>query len=191
MESKFKTVINSHKDIPHVEIELRLGHIQGNRFDTNIGERDFKWMLRGFEKYKGWDSVKESTETVYYAGELRFSINDETDEENYIKKSKIKNIDHRFDRFDVRLGVATEEPLEIVEDDETEYERTIVKQRKSFIRKNVSIDMTTISGDPDDLDDEEEKQYQVELELLNVDTMTDDELSNSIHKVKDVMNMFK
>ena len=173
MENKFKTVINSHKAIPNVEIELRLGHIQGNRFDTNVGEKDFNWMMRGFEKFKGWDDVKESTETVYYSNELRYSTNEDTDEEIYIKKNKLKNIDHRFDKFDVRLGVATEEPHDMDGLDDIEFDRTVLKKRKSFIRKNVSIDMTIISGDPDDLDDEEEKQYQVELELLNVDKMTD------------------
>ena len=50
--------------------------------------------------------------------------------------------------------------------------------------------MTVISGDPDDLDDEEDKQYQVELELIDVDKLNVYELRNSIHKVVNIMEMF-
>lgn len=191
MEEKFETVINSHKSLSHVEIEMRLGHTQGARFDTNIGEKDFKWIMSGLRKYDNWSSIKETTNQVYYEGNIRHTIDQETDNEVCIEKIKIKNIDHRADKFDVRLAVAQELPHETPLDEVAEFDRCVIKNRISFVRKNVSIDLTVVTGDPDDLDDEEEKQYQVELEILNVNDLSKDDLVNSIHKIINLMDMFK
>jgi len=189
MEAKFETVINSHKGLPHVEVEMRLGHIQGHRFDTNVGEQDFKFIMKGLRKYEGWDSIKESVKHVYYEGNKRHSTDISNDNEESIEKKNVKNIDHKEKKFDIRLSVSQEFPADVAGED-VEFDRFIVKDRVSFVRKKVSIDMTVISGDPDDLDDEEDKQYQVELELIDVDKLNVHELRNSIHKVVNIMEMF-
>ncbi len=65
------------------------------------------------------------------------------------------------------------------------------KRRISFIRKNLSIDMTVVEGDVEDLDMEDPNSYQVELEIIDPSLVKDDnELFNILHKVKDVFNIF-
>jgi hypothetical protein len=64
------------------------------------------------------------------------------------------------------------------------------KYRESFIRKNLSIDMTIISGDPMDLDAEEEQIYQIELEIIDpTKVQTDDELFALIYKIQCIFDI--
>jgi hypothetical protein len=64
------------------------------------------------------------------------------------------------------------------------------KRRMSFIRKNLSIDMTVVEGDVEDLDTEDPNSYQVELEIIDPSLVKDDnELFNILHKVKDLFNI--
>lgn len=61
------------------------------------------------------------------------------------------------------------------------------KTRHSFIRKNLSIDMTISSGDPIDKDSEEEATYQVELEIIKPSEVDSDaRFYNIIHKINDI-----
>ena len=48
------------------------------------------------------------------------------------------------------------------------------KRRMSFIRKNLSIDMTVVEGDVEDLDTEDPNSYQVELEIIDPSLVKDD-----------------
>ncbi len=65
------------------------------------------------------------------------------------------------------------------------------KTRHSFVRKNVSIDMTISSGDNVDMDSEDEASYQIELEISNPqDVKNDNEFYNIIHKISDLVKIF-
>jgi hypothetical protein len=62
--------------------------------------------------------------------------------------------------------------------------------RESFVRKNLSIDMTIVSGNPADLDSEEENSYQIELEILDPKKITDNNvLYNIVYKINDVLEL--
>ena len=64
------------------------------------------------------------------------------------------------------------------------------KYRLSFIRKNLSIDMTIINGDVEDMDTEDPNRYQIEFEIIDPKLVTDDNtLFNIVHKIKDVFNI--
>jgi hypothetical protein len=64
------------------------------------------------------------------------------------------------------------------------------KSRISFIRKNLSIDLTEISGNVQDMDSEESCTYQIEFEIIKPQNVEDkDTLFNIIHKIKDVFIM--
>ena len=64
------------------------------------------------------------------------------------------------------------------------------KKRVSFIRKNVSIDMTIVSGDSHDMDSEDPMSYQMEFEVIDATSCeTKDDLFKIIHKINDVFNM--
>mgnify|MGYP000271226168 CR=1 FL=1 len=54
--------------------------------------------------------------------------------------------------------------------------------------KNLVIDMTEVTGDPDDMDDESEASYEIELEIVNPKEVSDDDtLYNIIYKIECVM----
>ena len=60
----------------------------------------------------------------------------------------------------------------------------------SFIRKNLSIDMTICDGEVEDMDAEDSKVYQVEFEIIDPKKVEDiDTLFKIIHKINDFFNM--
>jgi hypothetical protein len=172
-----------------VEIELRLGKISRGAFDTNVGKENFEKILRGLEKYQGWESVTESHETVYIKGDTRVIDDEKTGKSKCQKKTRVKKMDLSLkdQPFDVRLSVSTEVPVKTAP---TEFEDMRVKKRKSFLRKNLSIDMTRVTGNPDDPDSEEDERYEVELEIVDTKELKDDVIvTNILQKVLDVLKL--
>jgi hypothetical protein len=64
---------------------------------------------------------------------------------------------------------------------EYEMDRKRTKTRHSFVRKNLSIDMTISSGDNADMDSEEEASYQIEMEFVKPSDV------DSIYKFKNIL----
>lgn len=186
---KSKPLLEAHKFKKHVEFEMRLGKINSNMFDTNIGKEAFEKIIGALRAYDAWEDVKESTSSVYYKGSKRMSINEDTDEVTTVVKQKIQVVDQYLkDRpFDVRFCVSEEIPIEDdMSDDVMDYVRH--KKRVSFLRKNLSIDLTVVSGDPDDLDDENEESYEVELEIVDPTMVNDnDTFYNLLFKVECIL----
>ena len=186
---KWSPIIESHKNKPSTEIEFRFGRKAGNIFDTNVGKGPFEQTLQALEKYTGWESTKHSRSTVYYfEGSKRLTIDEDTDEQVGQVKKRVCVDDFRLDThpFDVRLGVSTEEPYEYDGEETSTQQKT--KERWSFVRKNLSIDLSIIKGDPIDKDSDEDTTYQIELEIVKPDEITTPvELFNLIYKIFDVL----
>jgi hypothetical protein len=173
---------------------MRLGKINTGSFDTNVGESNFNKILIGLKKYNGWENVVEKTTSVYYYKDIknnaRTSVDEETEESTSIFKKNIlkKNFNIENKPYDVRFSVSKEIPTEFDEDDTCDSVR--FKKRISFIRKNLSIDMTIVTGDPTDLDCEDEAQYQIELEIVDPTKVKNStELYNIIYKIFDVLKI--
>ena len=69
-------------------------------------------------------------------------------------------------------------------------DRKRTKTRHSFVRKNLSIDMTISSGDNADMDSEEEATYQIELEIVkpsDVDSIY--KFQNILQKIDDLSKL--
>ena len=186
---KSKPILDTHKSIKHVEFEMRLGKINNNMFDTNVGKDAFMRVLGALKTYEAWESVKESTTSVYYKGNTRMTIDEDSEEVTTVQKKKVKVIDQYLkDRpFDVRFCVSVETPVdEDLGDEVMDYVRH--KKRVSFVRKNLSIDMTVVSGDPDDLDDENEESYEIELEIIDPTKVNDnDTFYNLLYKIECIL----
>ena len=186
---KSKPILDTHKSTKHVEFEMRLGKINNNMFDTNVGKEAFTRVLGALKTYEAWESVKESTTSVYYKGNTRMTINEDSEEVTTVQKKKVKVIDQYLkDRpFDVRFCVSVETPVdEDLGDEVMDYVRH--KKRVSFVRKNLSIDMTVVSGDPDDLDDENEESYEIELEIIDPTKVNDnDTFYNLLYKIECIL----
>lgn len=186
-------ILDKYKNEDYIEMEFRLGKFNGTFFDTNIGEKMYIAILNGLNKYTGWDRIVQSETEVFYREKdnLRITIDESTNEETIIKKERVHVEDFKQlegTPFDIRFSVCKEIPME--HDYESEMDGKKTKTRTSYIRKNVSIDVTSISGNTQDMDSEDPFTYQVEFEIMKPQNVEDkDMLFNIIHKIKDLFNI--
>jgi hypothetical protein len=181
-------VFEAHKNEEDIEVEIRLGKHNGSLFDTNVGKDVWKQVLKGLKKYDGWENVSMTTSDVYYndANNVRITCDEDTGEQTMVQKISVVKEDFKRDPLDVRFCIAREIPTS----GEYEMDRKRTKTRHSFVRKNLSIDMTISSGDNADMDSEEEATYQIELEIVkpsDVDSIY--KLQNILQKIDDLMKL--
>jgi hypothetical protein len=172
----------------NIEVEVRLGKHNGSLFDTNVGKETWERVLKGLKNYDGWESTNYTESDVYYNdnSNVRITSNEDTGEQTMIQKISVVKEDFKCDPLDVRVCIAREIPTS----GEYEMDRKRTKVRHSFVRKNLSIDMTISSGDNVDMDSEEEASYQIELEIVkpgDVDSVY--KLFNIINKVNDLVKI--
>jgi hypothetical protein len=185
---KILPVFDSHKDEEHIEVELRLGKYNGSFFDTNVGKETFEKVLKGLQKYEKWEKTESSVSDMFYNDKdsIRITSNQETGEQKMVQKINVVKEDFSGTPTDMRFSVSREIP----NGGEYEMDRKRTKTRHSFIRKNLSIDMTISSGDSADMDSEEECSYQIEFEIVNPTKVSSrDELFNIINKVNDLSKL--
>lgn len=188
-----RSAFYEHKDTGNIEFEFRLGKLNCGTFDTDIGKADFDFIMDGLRRYDGWERVISTNEEVFYRehDNLRISIDMNSGDEKVIHKERLHKQDFNEitnSPYDVRFSVSKEIPIDNYEG---EMDKKKTKYRLSFIRKNLSIDMTVVSGDVDDMDTEDPNRYQVEFEIIDPSLVKDDnQLFNIVHKIRDVFNMF-
>ena len=183
-------IIRTNGAAPNREIEIRFGKMNRGSFDTNIGRDTYDKVVRRLRRYDGWESVTESdTSKFYYDGHRRVTYdNDAGDITECVVKKRVlvDDVSLAGQLFDVRLGISTESPCPHIEDEE--YTKVRNMKRVSFLRKDLRIDVSAVSGDPEDPDSENETEYQIELELLRVPESRN-ELFNIVYKVFDVLKI--
>jgi hypothetical protein len=185
---KIKDVFEAHKNEEHIEVEIRLGKHNGSLFDTNVGKETFDRVMKGLKKYNGWESTKTTTTDVFYddTNGIRISSDEDTGEQVMIQKIKVVKEDFKSEPLDVRFSISREIPTHGSYD----MDRKRSKLRHSFIRKNLSIDMTVSSGDSVDMDSEDASSYQIELEIVKPsDVGSYNDLFNILHKVNDLSKL--
>ena len=185
---KLLPVFESHKDEENIEVELRLGKYNGSFFDTNVGKETFERVLRGLQKYDKWEKTESSISDIFYneKDSIRITSNQDTGEQKMIQKINVVKEDFSGTPTDMRFSVSREIPTW----GEYEMDRKRTKIRHSFVRKNLSIDMTISSGDNADMDSEEESSYQIEFEIVDPTKISSrDEFFNIVHKVNDLSKL--
>jgi hypothetical protein len=185
---KVKGVFDAHKDEEHVEVEIRLGKHNGALFDTNVGREIFERVLKGLKKYDGWETTKTTTTEVYYddTNGIRISSDEDTGEQSMVQKINVVKEDFKCEPLDVRFSISREIPTH----GSYEMDRKRSKFRHSFVRKNLSIDMTVSSGDTVDMDSEDASSYQIELEIVKPgDVKSYNELFNILYKIHDLSKL--
>ena len=185
---KILPVFDSYKDEEHIEVELRLGKYNGSFFDTNMGKTTFERVLKGLQKYDKWEKVDTSISDIFYNDKesIRITSNQDTGEQKMIQKINVVKEDFSGTPTDMRFSVSREIPNW----GEYEMDRKRTKTRYSFVRKNLSIDMTISLGDNADMDSEEESSYQIEFEIVDPTKVSSrDEFFNIIHKVNDLSKL--
>ena len=185
---KLLPVFDSHRDEEHIEVELRLGKYNGSFFDTNVGKETFERVLKGLQKYPKWEKTESSVSDIFYNDKdsIRITSNQDTGEQKMVQKINVVKEDFSGTPTDMRFSVSREIPTW----GEYEMDRKRTKTRYSFVRKNLSIDMTISSGDNADMDSEEECSYQIEFEIVDPTKVSSrDEFFNIIHKVNDLSKL--
>lgn len=185
---KLFPVLGSHKDEEHIEVELRLGKYNGSFFDTNVGKETFERVLKGLRKYDKWEKTESSISDMFYSDKdsIRITSNQDTGEQKMVQKINVVKEDFYGNPMDMRFSVSREIP----NCGEYEMDRKRTKTRYSFVRKNLSIDMTISSGDNADMDSEEEHSYQIEFEIVDPKQVKSrDAFFNIIHKVNDLSKL--
>ena len=181
-------IFDSHKNEEDIEIEFRLGKYNGKFFDTNVGKETFERVLYGLKQYNAWEKIQESASDVFYNDKngIRITCNQATGERTMIQKINVSKEDFISQPLDVRFSISREIPAS----GEYEMDRKRTKTRYSFLRKNLSIDMTISSGDNVDMDSEEPATYQIEFEIIKADMVDNiDALFKIIHKIKDLSKL--
>ena len=85
------------------------------------------------------------------------------------------------------MSLATEETVPEF-GSEVEYERSCTKARTSYFRKGLRIDISIVTGSPDDHDAEEDTSYQVEFEILDpLKVKGATQFYNHLYKIKDLL----
>ena len=87
-----KPLFNKSKHLPKLEVELRLGKKNRNLFDTNVGHDRFIKIKESLDNYNGWEKVDKTNTSSYFVKDIRYEINEDTDESKTIKKNKISRI---------------------------------------------------------------------------------------------------
>ena len=185
-----KPHFDRHQDTSNVEFELRLGKVNNKMFDTNVGKEIFEKLKRALEKYPDWEEIRETNTSVYYKGDTRVIVNEDTEDTEYIHKKPVskENLVLEGRPLDVRFAVSIEEPVE--QNDSDVMDSVRMKNRFSYIRKNLSIDLTRVTGQTDDPDDEEKERFEVELEIIDPLKISNrDQLYNIIHKVQNILEV--
>lgn len=190
---RIRPCYDRHVPGENIEVEFRFGKFNGSFFDTNVGAATFQKVYEGLQQFLGWEKVVNTVQDVYYADaeNVRMSVDGTTEERSLIRKSKVEQVDFtgiETSPFDVRFSVNHEEPLQ----GEFAMDRKRMKQRTSFIRKNLSIDMTVSTGAAFDKDDENPACYQIEMEIVDPSEIScEEELYNIAYKINDIMRILK
>ena len=179
LTEKVLPIFEAHKNEGDIEVEIRFGKHNGALFDTNVGKDVWKQVLKGLRKYDGWESTKTSTVDVYYNdnNNIRISVDEDSGEQVMIQQISVVKEDFKREPLEIRFCVAREIPMS----GEYEMDRKRTKTRHSFVRKNLSIDMTISSGDNADMDSEEEASYHIEMEFVKPSDV------DSIYKFKNIL----
>lgn len=189
MEGKFESACDAiyrHAGTEHIEIEMRLGVIDSRgHFDTNIGKERWYKIHGALEAYNDWSSkCMRRSDTVFMSGDsVRVIVDEKTSARDVHIKKRVKTIDVKLTEYplDVRFSIATEEPCELG-DNEVRLMRR--RERSSFSRKNVCIDMTISTEEVADIDAETDTSYQVELEVIDPLKLRDTkDIKNITHKI--------
>ena len=180
--ARWNPLIQKYSDIPNMEIEIRLGRRSGKGFNTNVGEVSFFKAMKSLNKFKEWWSTSHTSSMVYYCdGSKRITVNQETGEHSRITKKRVLVDDFLLDGpFDVRRGISAEQPFECDDGDDV-ITRQATRERWSYVRKNLSIDLTIVKGPNED------KVYQIEMEIIDRTKISKGELFNVINKVFDLL----
>lgn len=184
IKQEYDKYINEFSDL---EVEFRLGYIQGNKFNTDIGKDYFNTIKEqlDFSNVFETDIIKT---TDYFFKDRRMSINEENNSV-CIKKIKLKTLDFEFKGtgFDIRVAFSREIKSNRFPIEKAEYTRK--KDRTSYNYNYVKYDLTEVKNT---INNVLYTNYEVEIELNKFDPIKMSSryvIHGALLKIKDLAQM--
>jgi len=156
--------------LPFVEIEIRLGTINKNSFDSCIDRKYFEQIKKTLEN--GTWKLIENINTVEYISNQEVSLKLINSESIIMKENVItKNIQINNSPFDIRYSVNQEFTLNSYINSFSKINNIIrTKSRRSYISDNFKYDLTIVNEKKNNINKD---KYEIEIELLvNKETLT-------------------
>ena len=152
-----------------LEIEFRIGRLVNSKFVPGVTRDAFAKIQ---DHLKSLPSTEiNTTETIFRDCKRIYDHDSQTTSVLHKKKIHNTDVESAMPPWTVRASLALEEPgaLEDLGPASSVYERN--KRRTRFTSKGWAIDLTRVASNlPDDLDSDSET-YEVEIELLDVDSL--------------------
>ena len=164
---KLVELLEKYKDYSNIEIEIRLGYIEDNYFDTNITNEYYKKINNTLNSFEGWNYNDNKTTTdYYYDGNLRLSIDTEGNR-SAMKKVRLVDIDIAYDSgpFDIRISVSQETPIDPNDINNTNLKTSRNKKRITRIHDKWKFDLSEVTTENNNL---KKKGYEFEIEIDNL-----------------------
>lgn len=184
LESAIKTLetlIKKYKNYKNVEIEIKLGRIDGSFVAGIHSESFYEKIKETLNSYKGWDSVKEENTIDYIKDSYRKTG------DIIIHKKRLETVNFMFKGtpYDFRICVSTETPCTL-----TSFKHSLIrkKNRVSYVYKECKLDLTKIEEETND-EIIENEEFEVELIKLNSSTSDVYRAHSAMLKIRDIINI--
>ena len=192
---KLVELVEKYKDYSNIEIEIRLGYIEDNYFDTNITNEYYKKINNTLNSFEGWSYNDNKTTTdYYYDGNLRLSIDTEGNR-SAMKKVRLVDIDIAYDSapFDIRISVSQETPIDPNDINNNNLKTSRNKKRITRIHDKWKFDLSEVTTEHNTL---KKKGYEFEIEIDNLSDTLNKYNNDSMYvahstllKLRQVINM--
>lgn len=176
-------LIKKFKNQHNIEIEIKLGRVDDNKFVPGImSESFYNKIKKTLDDCKKWENVIQVNTVEYINKNLR-----KIDNKIYSKK-RIENHVFTFNGtpYDFKISVSEEN---LIEDLNTiQHDLIRKKNRTSYIYKECKFDLTMVEEENDD-EIIVNEEFEIELIKLNSKTQDNYRAFSALLKIKDVINM--
>tara|TARA_Y100000389_G_C17342916_1_gene454318 strand:- start:277 stop:894 length:618 start_codon:yes stop_codon:yes gene_type:complete len=176
-----ETLIKKYKNHKNVEIEIKLGRIDGSFVAGIHSESFYDKIKQTLNSYKGWNSVIEEN-TIDY---IKDSYRKTGDIIIYKKRLETFNFMFKGTPYDFRICVSTETSCTLAS-----FKHSLVrkKNRISYIYEECKLDLTKIEEETND-EIIENEEFEVELIKLNSSTSDVYRAHSALLKIRDIINI--
>lgn len=185
-------IIEEYKNKNNIEIEIRIGQIQYDGFNSGLGNKEFYDKIKSkLDSSKVWSKILNiKTEEICKNGIRRVDRfnGKKVPKHEYIKKQKysVKDLQYSGTPYDIRLCASTE----IKTDDKIKTGEGIIrkKNRNSYYYKDYIIDLTIVEQIQNGVTT---VIYELEIELTNLNNNISDKYRahSALLLIRDVINM--
>ena len=170
----FKEIISKYKNHENIEIELRIGQIQFDKFVSGLNNKDFFDKIRAnLDSSQDFKKKTFKTEEKIKNGYRKtVKLNNTRVNKDIVKKERVLNMDFKYNNtpYDIRLSVSTENIVDSSAVRFTNY-ITRIKNRNCYYYKDFRIDLTEVEQIENSVSS---IQYELEVELINLNSNMSD-----------------